>query len=56
MAVWEATRDSRFEVAALPALLIVAVGLVPGPAGDPLVAQRPGALIGPNAMATIGDP
>ncbi len=29
VAVWEATRDSRFEVAALPALLIVAVGLVP---------------------------
>jgi iron(III) transport system permease protein len=27
--VWEATKDSRFEVAALPALLIVAVGLVP---------------------------
>jgi iron(III) transport system permease protein len=26
VAVWEATRDSRFEVAALPALLIVAVG------------------------------
>ena len=29
IAVWEATKDSRFEVAALPALLIVAVGLVP---------------------------
>ena len=29
MAVWEATKESRFEVAALPALLIVAVGLVP---------------------------
>jgi iron(III) transport system permease protein len=29
VAVWEATRDSRFEVAALPALVIVAVGLVP---------------------------
>lgn len=27
--VWEATKDSRFETAALPALLIVAVGLVP---------------------------
>jgi iron(III) transport system permease protein len=27
--VWEATKDSRFEAAALPALLIVAVGLVP---------------------------
>jgi len=27
--VWEATKDSRFDVAALPALLIVAVGLVP---------------------------
>jgi len=27
--VWESTKDSRFDVAALPALLIVAVGLVP---------------------------
>ena len=27
--VWEATKDSRFDTAALPALLIVAVGLVP---------------------------
>jgi iron(III) transport system permease protein len=27
--VWEATKDSRLDVAALPALLIVAVGLVP---------------------------
>jgi iron(III) transport system permease protein len=27
--VWEATKDSRFDVAALPALLIVLVGLVP---------------------------
>jgi iron(III) transport system permease protein len=27
--VWEATKDSRFETAALPALLIVAVGLLP---------------------------
>ena len=29
VAVWEATRDSRFDTAALPALVIVAVGLVP---------------------------
>jgi iron(III) transport system permease protein len=29
IAVWEATKDSRFEPAALPALLIVAVGLIP---------------------------
>jgi iron(III) transport system permease protein len=29
VAVWDATRDSRFDTAALPALLIVAVGLVP---------------------------
>jgi iron(III) transport system permease protein len=29
IAVWEATKDSRFETAALPALLIVAVGLAP---------------------------
>jgi iron(III) transport system permease protein len=27
--VWEATKDSRFDSAALPALLIVLVGLVP---------------------------
>ena len=29
VAVWEATRESLFETAAFPALLIVAVGLVP---------------------------
>ena len=29
IAVWEATKESRFDVAALPALLIIAVGLVP---------------------------
>lgn len=29
ISVWEATKDSRFDVAALPALLIVAVGLLP---------------------------
>jgi iron(III) transport system permease protein len=29
IAVWEATKDSRFDTAALPALLIVIVGLVP---------------------------
>jgi iron(III) transport system permease protein len=29
IAVWEATKESRFDVAALPALLIVAAGLVP---------------------------
>jgi len=29
VAVWEATKDSRFDTAALPALLIVAVGLLP---------------------------
>ena len=29
VAVWEATKDSRFDTAALPALLIVGVGLVP---------------------------
>ena len=27
--VWEATKDSRFDTAAFPALLIVAVGLIP---------------------------
>jgi iron(III) transport system permease protein len=29
VAVWEATKDSRFDAAALPALLIVVLGLVP---------------------------
>jgi iron(III) transport system permease protein len=29
IAVWEATKDSRFDTAALPALLIVLVSLVP---------------------------
>ncbi|MGH8721939.1 MAG: ABC transporter permease, partial [Burkholderiales bacterium] len=29
IAVWEATKDSRFDTAALPALLIVAASLVP---------------------------
>jgi iron(III) transport system permease protein len=29
VAVWEATKDSRFDTAALPALLIVVVGLIP---------------------------
>jgi iron(III) transport system permease protein len=29
VAVWEATKDSRFDTAAMPALLIVLVGLVP---------------------------
>jgi len=29
IAVWEATKDSRFDTAALPALLIVLVGLIP---------------------------
>jgi iron(III) transport system permease protein len=29
IAVWEATRESLYETAAFPALLIVAVGLVP---------------------------
>ena len=29
VSVWEATKDSRFDVAALPALVIVAVGLLP---------------------------
>jgi iron(III) transport system permease protein len=55
IAVWEATKDSRFDTAALPALLIVLVGLVPvvvairlsrgnaGPGGQvPLAGVRPG--------------
>jgi len=44
IAVWEATKDSRFDTAALPALLIVALGVVPVVA---LVRQsRAGLLIG----------
>jgi iron(III) transport system permease protein len=49
VAVWEATRDSRFEVAALPALLIVAVGLVPVLLAIRSTRSDPTALIGPNA-------
>jgi iron(III) transport system permease protein len=57
IAVWEATKDSRFDTAALPALLIVLVGLIPvvlairlsrapladrgGPAGRTGVEDRP---------------
>jgi iron(III) transport system permease protein len=40
IAVWEATKESRFEVAALPALLIVAVGLVPVVIAVRLARQR----------------
>jgi len=29
IAVWEATKESRFDVAALPALLIILAGMVP---------------------------
>jgi iron(III) transport system permease protein len=47
VAVWEATKDSRFDTAALPALLIVLVGLVPVIA---LVrSTRAGALLGEAA-------
>jgi iron(III) transport system permease protein len=46
--VWEATRDSRFEVAALPALLIVAVGLVPVVLAIRLSRGSPDAVIGPR--------
>ena len=49
VAVWEATRDSRFEVAALPALLIVAVGLVPVVLAIRYARGDAGALIGPSA-------
>ena len=49
VAVWEATRDSRFEVAALPALLIVAVGLVPVLLAIRSTRSDPASLIGPNA-------
>jgi iron(III) transport system permease protein len=49
VAVWEATRDSRFEVAALPALVIVAVGLVPVLLAIRSTRSDPAALIGPNA-------
>jgi iron(III) transport system permease protein len=44
IAVWEATKDSRFDTAALPALLIVVLGVVPVVA---LIRQsRTGLLIG----------
>jgi iron(III) transport system permease protein len=46
--VWEATRDSRFEVAALPALLIVAVGLVPIVLAIRISRGSPDAVIGPR--------
>jgi iron(III) transport system permease protein len=46
--VWEATRDSRFEVAALPALLIVVVGLVPVVLAIRLSRGSPDAVIGPR--------
>jgi iron(III) transport system permease protein len=46
--VWEATRDSRFDAAALPALLIVAVGLVPVVLAIRLSRGAPDAVIGPR--------
>ena len=47
IAVWEATKDSRFDTAALPALLIVLLGIVPVVA---LVRQsRAGLLMGDAA-------
>ena len=49
VAVWEATRDSRFEVAALPALLIVAVGLVPVVLAIRYSRGGAGTLLGANA-------
>jgi iron(III) transport system permease protein len=49
VAVWEATRDSRFEVAALPALAIVAVGLVPVVRAIRSSRGGAGALVGANA-------
>lgn len=49
VAVWEATRDSRFEVAAMPALLIVAAGLAPVLLAIRSTRSDPAALIGPNA-------
>ena len=48
VAVWEATRDSRFDTAALPALLIVAVGLVPVLLAIRLSRNEPEALVGPR--------
>ena len=42
---WEATKDSRFDTAALPALLIVLVGLVPVVALVRLWGSRPRAAI-----------
>jgi iron(III) transport system permease protein len=48
VAVWEATRDSRFDTAALPALLIVAVGLLPVVLAIRLSRGEPEALVGPR--------
>ena len=48
VAVWDATRDSRFDTAALPALLIVAVGLVPVVLAIRLSRGDPEALVGPR--------
>jgi iron(III) transport system permease protein len=48
IAVWEATKDSRFETAALPALLIVAVGLIPVVLAIRLSRGTPAALANPD--------
>jgi len=48
IAVWEATKDSRFDTAALPALLIVAVGLIP------VVAMIRLSRADPAALAELG--
>ena len=48
VAVWEATKDSRFDTAALPALLIVAVGLIP------VVAMIRLSRADPAALANLG--
>ena len=39
IAVWQSTTESLYETAALPALLIVLVGLLPGGRADPAVAE-----------------
>jgi len=53
VAVWEATRDSRFDTAALPALLIVAVGLVPVVLAIRLSREAPRGLTPPTEAVAL---
>jgi len=50
VAVWDATRDSRFDAAAFPALLIVAVSLVPVLLAIRVSRGRPETVLGPEGV------